>query len=65
MTANAMSDPRFARLRTDPRFRKPKKSTTKVVVDERFKSIFDDGEKGKKSKSAGGRHLTSVSYGRD
>ncbi|KLO17066.1 hypothetical protein SCHPADRAFT_913851 [Schizopora paradoxa] len=50
-----MSDPRFARLRTDPRFRKPKKSKTKVVVDERFKSIFDGDEKGKKNKSAARR----------
>ncbi|KAF7436759.1 pre-rRNA-processing protein esf1 [Pleurotus ostreatus] len=41
-----MSDPRFARLKTDPRFRRPKKQSTKVVVDERFKDIFST--KGKK-----------------
>ncbi|KAI3621900.1 pre-rrna-processing protein esf1 [Moniliophthora roreri] len=35
-----MSDPRFARLKTDPRFRRPKKHQSKVVVDERFKSVF-------------------------
>jgi hypothetical protein len=35
-----MSDPRFARLKSDPRFRRPKKKLTKVVVDERFKSVF-------------------------
>ncbi|KAL5495378.1 ESF1 [Sanghuangporus weigelae] len=47
-----MSDPRFTRLRTDPRFRRPKKNKQKVVVDERFKAIFeDDGSKKKKSKS--------------
>lgn len=36
-----MSDLRFARLRTDPRFRRLKKKQNKVVVDERFKSIFE------------------------
>ncbi|KAI0825046.1 hypothetical protein BC628DRAFT_1488995 [Trametes gibbosa] len=41
-----MSDPRFARLKTDPRFRRIKKDKNKVVVDERFKAIFQ--EKGKK-----------------
>ncbi|OCB88303.1 hypothetical protein A7U60_g4505 [Sanghuangporus baumii] len=45
-------DPRFARLRTDPRFRRPKKNKQKVVVDDRFKTIFeDDGSKKKSSKS--------------
>jgi len=44
-----MSDPRFARLRTDPRFRRPKKHQSKVVIDERFQQIFEDGKtKGKK-----------------
>ncbi|KAH9858106.1 hypothetical protein C2E23DRAFT_164513 [Lenzites betulinus] len=41
-----MSDPRFARLKTDPRFRRIKKDKNKVVVDDRFKAIFQ--EKGKK-----------------
>lgn len=47
-----MSDPRFARLRTDPRFRRLKKKQNKVVVDERFKSIFqgDFSENGDKKK---------------
>ncbi|GAA6003926.1 hypothetical protein JCM10207_006470 [Rhodosporidiobolus poonsookiae] len=36
-----MSDPRFARLHTDPRFVRPKASKSKVVVDERFKELFD------------------------
>ncbi|KAL5534354.1 hypothetical protein ACEPAG_816 [Sanghuangporus baumii] len=49
-----MSDPRFARLRTDPRFRRPKKNNQKVVVDERFKAIFED-DGSKKSSSKGGR----------
>ncbi|KAH9898312.1 hypothetical protein C8Q73DRAFT_639931 [Cubamyces lactineus] len=46
-----MSDPRFARLKTDPRFRRIKKDKNKVVVDERFKDIFQDKgkKKGKKS----------------
>ena len=44
-----MSDPRFARLKSDPRFRRPKKKLTKVVVDERFKSVFAK-EKKKDSK---------------
>ncbi|KAI0651940.1 hypothetical protein C8Q79DRAFT_68312 [Trametes meyenii] len=37
-----MSDPRFARFKSDPRFRRIKKDKNKVVVDERFKDIFDD-----------------------
>ncbi|GAA5823102.1 hypothetical protein JCM11251_007487 [Rhodosporidiobolus azoricus] len=44
-----MSDPRFARLHTDPRFVRPKANKHKVVVDERFKQLFDgtDGSAGK------------------
>ncbi|KAK7064269.1 Pre-rrna-processing protein esf1 [Favolaschia claudopus] len=34
------SDSRFARLRTDPRFRRPRKDKSKVVVDDRFKAVF-------------------------
>ncbi|KAF9651854.1 hypothetical protein BDM02DRAFT_3202011 [Thelephora ganbajun] len=48
-----MSDPRFARFKTDPRFRKIKKNDHKVVVDERFKSIFQEDKKTKKRKSKG------------
>ncbi|KAJ7706237.1 hypothetical protein B0H17DRAFT_1192743 [Mycena rosella] len=33
-------DSRFARLRSDPRFRRPRKEKTKVVVDDRFKGVF-------------------------
>ncbi|KIM48253.1 hypothetical protein M413DRAFT_439980 [Hebeloma cylindrosporum] len=45
-----MSDPRFARLKSDPRFRRPKKKNSRVVIDERFKSVF---EQDKKKKSRG------------
>jgi hypothetical protein len=47
-----MSDPRFARLKSDPRFRRPKKHQNKVVIDERFKGVFDS----KKAKGQGGAH---------
>ncbi|KAI0322664.1 hypothetical protein OF83DRAFT_1092299 [Amylostereum chailletii] len=47
-----MSDPRFARFKTDPRFRRPKKQHSKVVLDDRFKSIFQD-DKSKKSNKGG------------
>jgi hypothetical protein len=45
-----MSDPRFAKLKTDPRFRRIRNKESKVVVDERFKSVFgkEEGEKKKK-----------------
>jgi hypothetical protein len=48
-----MSDPRFARLKTDPRFRKIRKSDHKVTVDDRFKSIFQDDKKHRNKKSKG------------
>lgn len=50
-----MSDPRFARLKTDPRFRRPKKHNSKVVVDERFKGIFDEDKVGKKTSKQKGK----------
>ncbi|KDR84931.1 hypothetical protein GALMADRAFT_107424 [Galerina marginata CBS 339.88] len=40
-----MSDPRFARLKSDPRFRRPKTKSTKVVIDERFKGVFAKDKK--------------------
>lgn len=43
-----MSDPRFARFKTDPRFRRVKKERQKVVVDDRFKDVFAGDKKGKK-----------------
>ncbi|KAK1229687.1 pre-rRNA-processing protein esf1 [Marasmius sp. AFHP31] len=50
-----MSDPRFSRLKTDPRFRRPKKHQAKVVVDERFKSVFDPQKSKGKKKAASAR----------
>ena len=55
----SMSDPRFARFKSDPRFRKPKRSSQKVVVDDRFKSVFEtQGKKKKKS----GPHVPLLLY---
>ncbi|KAJ7225565.1 hypothetical protein GGX14DRAFT_639656 [Mycena pura] len=34
-------DARFARLRSDPRFRRPRKDKSKLVVDQRFKGVFE------------------------
>ncbi|KAG2063438.1 hypothetical protein BDR04DRAFT_1188865 [Suillus decipiens] len=50
-----MSDPRFARLKTDPRFRRPKKHNSKVVVDKRFKKNFDEGGVGKEKLKQNGK----------
>lgn len=50
-----MSDPRFARLKSDPRFRRIRKKEDKVVVDDRFKSIFDEGKGKKKDKKGKGK----------
>ena len=50
---STMSDPRFARLKTDPRFRRIKKDKNKVIVDERFKDIFDDKGRKKGKKDTG------------
>ncbi|KAG6814076.1 hypothetical protein H0H92_003123 [Tricholoma furcatifolium] len=36
-----MSDPRFARLKSDPRFRRPRKKHAKVLIDDRFKAVFE------------------------
>lgn len=53
LLAACMSDARFARLRTDPRFRKLKKQQKKLTVDSRFKSLLeDDAQDKKKSKRA-------------
>ncbi|KAG5647933.1 hypothetical protein DXG03_006967 [Asterophora parasitica] len=35
-----MSDERFVRLKSDPRFRRPRKKDTKLVIDDRFRSVF-------------------------
>ncbi|KAG8686165.1 pre-rRNA-processing protein esf1, partial [Ceratobasidium sp. 394] len=61
-----MSDPRFVRLRTDPRFRKPRQTRNKVVVDQRFKSLLghndDETEKKGKGKDHGKARIDK--YGR-
>ncbi|GLB36099.1 putative NUC153 domain containing protein [Lyophyllum shimeji] len=44
-----MSDARFARLKTDPRFRRPRKKNTKVVIDDRFKSILSEEKSSRKT----------------
>ncbi|KAG8803187.1 pre-rRNA-processing protein esf1, partial [Serendipita sp. 400] len=43
-----MSD-RFARLKTDPRFRKPKRHANKVQIDPRFQSVLEAKPKKKGS----------------
>ncbi|SPO19832.1 related to ESF1 - 18S rRNA factor, nucleolar protein involved in pre-rRNA processing [Ustilago trichophora] len=48
--APVTTDPRFSKVHTDPRFLKPKRDDTKVVVDDRFKSLFED-DKGRKKKT--------------
>ncbi|KAJ1030448.1 hypothetical protein NDA16_001357 [Ustilago loliicola] len=55
--APVTTDPRFARVHTDPRFLKPKRDDTKVVVDERFKGLFED-DKSKKKTDKYGRKIT-------
>ncbi|GAA5940616.1 pre-rRNA-processing protein ESF1 [Sporobolomyces koalae] len=45
-----MSDPRFARLHTDPRFVRQKASKNKIVVDDRFKQLFQDQDAAKEGK---------------
>jgi len=40
-----MPDPRFVRLRSDPRFRSLRKHKNKVVVDSRFSSVFSRPKK--------------------
>ncbi|CDZ98668.1 Uncharacterized conserved protein [Phaffia rhodozyma] len=48
----APKDARFASVQSDPRFRKPKQSKLKVELDDRFKSILDDGKVGGKGDKA-------------
>ena len=40
-----MPDPRFTRLRSDPRFRTLKRHKNKVAVDSRFNSVFSGPKK--------------------
>ena len=46
--APAISDDRFARLQTDPRFLRPNREESKVVVDDRFKGLLSGGTAGNK-----------------
>ncbi|KAM0746794.1 hypothetical protein T439DRAFT_329491 [Meredithblackwellia eburnea MCA 4105] len=62
------TDPRFARLHTDPRFIRPKASKNKVVVDERFKHLFTQdgaGSKKKKGKTPVDKYGRSVQESKD
>jgi len=47
------NDARFARLQTDPRFRRPNKKTTTVEIDDRFKDVLESEEFGGKGKGKG------------
>ncbi|KAK8864269.1 hypothetical protein IAR55_001515 [Kwoniella newhampshirensis] len=47
------NDPRFARLKTDPRFRRPKQKNLKVEIDERFRDVLESEEFGGKGKGGG------------
>lgn len=50
-------DTRFARLQTDPRFRRPKQKALKVEIDERFKDALsaDFGKVASRGRSLRGR----------
>lgn len=47
-----MSDPRFSRIKTDPRFRRPKNKQRKVLIDDRFKSLFQQSNRKDKDTGA-------------
>ena len=51
--APKINDARFARLQTDPRFRRPNKKTTTVEIDDRFKDVLESEEFGGKGKGKG------------
>ncbi|KAL7421722.1 pre-rRNA-processing protein esf1 [Cryptotrichosporon argae] len=46
------SDARFARLETDPRFRRPKQKALKVEIDERFRDVLEGDDFGGKAGTA-------------
>ena len=46
-------DERFARLQTDPRFRRPKQKNLKVEIDERFKDVLQGEEFSGRGKGKG------------
>lgn len=47
------SDPRFAGVATDPRFRRPKQKNVKVEIDERFRQVLESDEFGGQGISTG------------
>lgn len=51
--ASKNGDSRFARLQTDPRFRRPTQKTAKVEIDDRFKDVLQSEEFGGKGKGKG------------
>lgn len=55
MASPTTSDARFARLETDPRFRRPKKKQLKVEIDDRFKEVLQGDDFAAESRGKGGR----------
>ena len=47
------TDPRFARLQTDPRFRRPRQKSFKVEIDDRFRDVLEKEEFGGSGKGKG------------
>ncbi|EKD02996.1 rRNA processing-related protein [Trichosporon asahii var. asahii CBS 8904] len=55
-----MSDPRFARLQTDPRFRRPKQKQLKTEIDDRFKDVLSEDFGKIKGKGEQGKISTGI-----
>ena len=55
-------DPRFARLQTDPRFRRPKQRNLKVEIDERFRGILESEEFVGSSKKREGKDSRLIAH---
>ncbi len=65
--APAVSDARFARLQTDPRFLKPRRNDLKVTLDERFSSLLgadSDAADGKNKQQQQKKKTKLDRYGR-
>lgn len=61
-----MSDPRFAALKTDPRYRLPSRKESRTAVDPRFKRLFTDQDFRRKAKvDRYGRKIQSDSGKKD
>ncbi|KAJ3215180.1 pre-rRNA-processing protein esf1 [Dinochytrium kinnereticum] len=54
-------DERFAILKRDPRFVRPKKNSNKVVIDPRFQAIFDSKDFGTSTRDRYGRKVKASS----